>query len=508
MRIRTLLVAGTVFSGAVVATVLAYIYVAAGHLDTSLARDRVARNIIVALFEQSEMLSDYVLHPGERARSQWRKKQDDIGRVLDSLNAQLDEESPLRARMEASHRKKADSFAGLLDALRQDDTAAAPAGIRNELQEHRVAQIRLESQAMLSLASLLGQQAAHRLRQTLYELAWGVAVLVIGIVGLLAGLWFILGWRVVRPIGRLQEAIRKFTGGRLEPDAWEGIRKDDEIGDVAHAFERMAENLNSLMVSRNELAKEVETRRQAERQAQEAAASLKSRTLELDAVNKELEAFAYSVSHDLRAPLRSISGFCHVLLETHGNRLDETGKDYMGRIAAASSRMGQLIDDLLTLSRVARTEVARTDIDMSDMAESIAEQLRQVDPDRQVEFRIQPGVVARGDGTLLRTVMENLLENAWKYSAQKPNAIIEFGRSGDGSEVSYFVRDDGAGFDMSLSHRLFKPFQRLHRASEFEGTGIGLASAANIVRRHGGRIWADSMPGAGTTMSFTLSQAA
>jgi light-regulated signal transduction histidine kinase (bacteriophytochrome) len=232
---------------------------------------------------------------------------------------------------------------------------------------------------------------------------------------------------------------------------------------------------------------------------------LKIRTAELDAVNKELETFAYSVSHDLRAPLRGMAGFCHALVEDYGERLDETAKDYVRRISAASKRMGRLIDDLLTLSRMTRAEVNRSNVDLSDMAESIAGQLRETEPDRRVEFRIQPGITVEGDGTLLRTVLENLLGNAWKYSSRKPHATIEFGITVNGPAPTYFVRDNGVGFDMAYADKLFKPFQRLHHAAEFEGTGIGLASAANIIRRHGGRIWAEASPGAGTTMRFTLS---
>jgi light-regulated signal transduction histidine kinase (bacteriophytochrome)/HAMP domain-containing protein len=355
---------------------------------------------------------------------------------------------------------------------------------------------------MLGLATQLGAQAEGSLVDTLYSLAWGVAILVTSMIALLVGIWFILGWRVVRPISGLARGIRDFKGGQV--GSWLGIRRNDEIGDVAHAFERMAENLKTVVVSRDELAKEVETRTLAQLEAQKLAETLKDRTSELDAVNKELETFAYSVSHDLRAPLRSMAGFCQALVEDYGEKLDETGQDYVRRISAASKRMGQLIDDLLMLSRVTRTEITRADIDLSELAAAIASQLRQGDSSRKVEFKIQPGVTAQGDEILLRTVLENLLGNAWKYSAKKPHATIEFGKAANGAEPTFFVRDNGAGFDMAHADKLFKPFQRLHGHREFEGTGIGLASVANIVRRHGGRIWAEAKPEAGATMRFTL----
>ena len=251
-------------------------------------------------------------------------------------------------------------------------------------------------------------------------------------------------------------------------------------------------------------ARDETERYHSEQTIQEMAKRLEHDNMALNSANAELDAFCYSVSHDLRAPLRSMTGFCQALAEDYGNRLDDTGADYVKRVSAAATRMGRLIDDLLTLSRVTRTEVKRADVDLSGMAETIASQLGQGEPDRQVKFKIQPGVTAQGDEALLQTVLENLLGNAWKYSSKKPHAVIEFGTSDNGSEMTYFVRDNGAGFDMTHADNLFKPFQRLHGVTEFEGTGIGLASVANIVRRHGGRVWAEAKPDLGATMLFTL----
>lgn len=504
MRIRTLLIWGTLASGTLVVAVIGYLVLAARNLDVALEYDGAARTIVTSLFEQSEILGEFLLNPGDRARTQWQKRQDTIGRLLDELSMSGSDDAALLPPMHAIHRKQAESFARLLYALELQSGELVFQGVRNELQQHRATQVKLASQALLTHASRLGLHAQEIVLHTLYELAVGIAVLVAGMVTLLAGIWFMVGLRVVRPIARLQQEIRGFTGGKV--GEWRGIRDDDEIGDVARAFARMADNLSAVMVSRDELSNEVEIRMLAEQKARELASSLEARTVALDAVNKELESFAYSVSHDLRAPLRSMAGFCQALVEDYGQRLDETGKDYVQRISAASKRMGRLIDDLLTLSRVTRTEIEQAEIDLSDIAESIANQLRETEPGRDVEFRIQPGVVARGDGVLLRTVLENLLGNAWKYSSKKPRAMIEFGVAANDAEHAFFVRDDGVGFDMGYADKLFQPFQRLHHGGEFEGTGIGLASVANIIRRHGGRVWADSMLGLGTTMHFTLSQ--
>jgi len=229
------------------------------------------------------------------------------------------------------------------------------------------------------------------------------------------------------------------------------------------------------------------------------------RTAELAVANKELESFSYSVSHDLRSPLRSIDGFSQALLEDYNDKLDAQAQNYLHRVRAASQRMAQLIDDMLNLSRVSRGEMRREEIDLSRMARDITEQLQRAQPERIVEVKIEDGIKARGDDRLLRIALENLLGNAWKFTSKQPSSRIEFGaQAGDAGEDVFFVRDNGAGFDMAYADKLFSAFQRLHSIDEFEGTGVGLATVQRIIRRHGGRIWAESQPGRGATFYFTL----
>jgi PAS domain S-box-containing protein len=228
------------------------------------------------------------------------------------------------------------------------------------------------------------------------------------------------------------------------------------------------------------------------------------RTWQLQAVNKELEAFAYSVSHDLRAPLRSIEGFSQVLLEDYAHWLDTQGRDYLQRICSASRRMAQLIDALLNFSRVTRVEMQRDKVDLSALACAIAAELQQSQPERQVEFIITPGLVANGDSHLLRVALENLLGNAWKFTRKRPKTRIEFGNIEKEGQTIYFVRDNGVGFDMAYADKLFSGFQRLHSPAEYEGTGIGLTTVKRVVERHGGSIWADSVLEQGATFYFTL----
>jgi light-regulated signal transduction histidine kinase (bacteriophytochrome) len=271
------------------------------------------------------------------------------------------------------------------------------------------------------------------------------------------------------------------------------------------------------------LRSEVIERQQAQEQAQALNQGLQTAIVELKAVNKELEAFSYSVSHDLRAPLRSIDGFSQALLEDYLAQLDAPGQDYLRRIRSASQRMGQLIDDLLNLSRVTRSSLKLDPVDLSRIASRICTDLQQRSPDRLVEFVIKSDLQAQGDAQLIYVLLENLLNNAWKFSAKKTPVQIEFGcmsldearREGgpnllpaqiaeNSESLVYFVRDNGSGFDMAYVHKLFSPFQRLHGMQEFPGNGIGLATVQRIVHRHGGQVWAIGAIDHGATVYFTL----
>ena len=233
---------------------------------------------------------------------------------------------------------------------------------------------------------------------------------------------------------------------------------------------------------------------------------VRERTAELEASTRELDSFAYSVSHDLRAPLRAVAGFSEVLLEDYADRLDKDGQEYLHRVLAATDRMGGLIDDLLDLSRAARVELARSQVDLSELSERVVAELRAAEPDRErvVEIRVEPGLKAFGDPALLRLVLQNLIGNAWKFTAKKPDARVEVGSAQSDGEQVFFVRDNGAGFDMRYLDKLFVPFQRVHSFDEFAGSGIGLAIVWRIIARHGGRVWAEGEPGLGAAFHFTL----
>ncbi len=232
---------------------------------------------------------------------------------------------------------------------------------------------------------------------------------------------------------------------------------------------------------------------------------LRRAKLEAEAANRELDAFSYSVAHDLRAPLRSLDGFSAALLEDYASNLDEEGRQYLAYIRGAAGQMARLIDDLLELSRVTRSDLKREPVDLTEMARAIAARLQSTSPERQAEFIIADGLAANADRGLSTIVLENLIGNAWKYSGKRPQARIEVGITTREGRDAYYVRDNGAGFDMAFARKLFGVFQRLHSAREFEGTGIGLATVQRIVRRHGGSIWADGQVDHGATFYFTLS---
>lgn len=303
----------------------------------------------------------------------------------------------------------------------------------------------------------------------------------------------IFQWSVAQPIIDLANIARRVSSERNYSVRAELPGAHGEVAVLVESFNEMLAQINerdqNLLKSQNSLEQRVQ-----------------DRTAQLEVANKELEAFSYSVSHDLRAPLRSIDGFSQALLEDYADKLDDNGKDCLRRVRSASQRMSVLIDDLLNLARVTRSEVHRENVDLTAIAKSVVKELQEQDPDRRVAFVIREGLRAEGDSVLLRLALQNLLGNAWKYTSHHDSSRIEFGTEQTNGHRVYFVRDDGAGFDPRYKSRLFGVFQRLHGPTEFPGTGVGLATVQRIVRRHGGDIWAEGAVEKGATFYFSLFQ--
>lgn len=252
------------------------------------------------------------------------------------------------------------------------------------------------------------------------------------------------------------------------------------------------------------IIRDISDRKANELKLRQTAESLEQRSVQLEAANRELGSFTYSVSHDLRAPLRGIDGFSQALIEDCDDVLDKRGKRYLRHVRESAQEMGNLIDDLLQLSRMTRGELRRTETNLSDLVRDVARSLEASDPDRNVEWQIDECALVLADERLLRIALENLIGNAWKFTGNREHARIRFGERCRHDKSEYFVEDNGAGFDMAYVHKLFGPFQRLHATTEFEGTGIGLATVQRIVHRHGGQVWAEGVVDEGATFAFTL----
>jgi signal transduction histidine kinase len=296
------------------------------------------------------------------------------------------------------------------------------------------------------------------------------------------------------------EAAQRSMLNILDDFSEEKGRLEETQRAVLNILDDFETERNKVELVNKQLEKEIEERKRVETEIQGV-------NTELLAANEELEAFSYSVSHDLRAPLRGIDGFSLALLEDYADKLDEDGRDYLHRVRAATQRMGILIDDLLNLSRVSRTEMRLENADLGAIARSVAVELQKTQPERRAEFRIEEGLEAFVDSHLIRITLENLLGNAWKFTSKRESACIEFGGTHCDGRLTYYVRDDGAGFDPAYADRLFGAFQRLHDKNDFPGSGVGLATVQRIIHRHGGRIWAESAVERGATFYFTLPEA-
>ncbi len=312
-------------------------------------------------------------------------------------------------------------------------------------------------------------------------------------------------WDIIHPdyITHCKEIFQKIMSGeRVEAIEAAFITKHGREIQVEGTAN--AKHDGDKVVATQGMFRDVTQRKRAEAELKQALSSLEQSSAQLTATNKELEAFSYSVSHDLRSPLRSIDGFSQALLEDYTDKLDENGQDYLKRLRGASQKMGELIDGLLKLSSLTRSEMHKDKVDLSALAKEIATRLQETQPEHHAKFDISKGLTTSGDRQLLRVLMENLLGNAWKFTSKSPKARIEFGATQNGDKKAYFVRDNGVGFDMTYADKLFGAFQRLHKTTEFPGTGIGLATVQRIINRHGGTVWAEGAVGKGATFYFTL----
>jgi signal transduction histidine kinase len=498
--------AGLVSAAAVVATG-AVLFSATQQVKQELVKNEVSGEVLRGVTALRYLTLEYVLRHEERSHAQWELRNASLSRLLTrKTDFTRTEEQEIVDDLRHTDESVSAVFSQLVADYKDSESTQGPSAVAEELEARLVGEITNKTQAMISDAVGLSERS----RTGVLDAQWRASAAVVtfaGIVALvIAALSYLMFRGVVGPLEKLRQGTEIVGGGDL--DYRLNVSAKDEIGELARAFDGMTEKLKRTTVSRDELEKENAERRRAEAEVRALNAGLEqrvaARTAELRAANRELESFAYSVSHDLRAPLRHMDGFSQALIEDYGEKLEGEAKEFLLRIRSGSVRMGQLIDDLLKFARMSRGEVDREPTDLSALAHRIVEELHQAQPDRKPVIEIAPSMTAHVGARLMEVVLQNLLGNAWKFSAKNPDAEIAFGRTEHGARMAYFVRDNGIGFDMAYAGKLFTPFQRLHSSAEFEGTGIGLATVSRIVHRHGGEIWVDSAIGKGTTVYFTL----
>jgi signal transduction histidine kinase len=471
-------------------------------------QEMVVSSIGHAASELDYLCNVYMIHREDRQLSRWQSKFALLSKDVASLDVNRVEQQALVRSLKTTRQRLEEVFHSMVS------TVGGPSGNRSAALDPKLLQVLLsrmavQSQSLISDASRL----SHLLRDEADQLRQARTMLIYGILGIF-GVFLLLNYaqvirHVLKSIATLQAGTAVIGSGNLDFIIEE--KKEDEIGDLSRAFNRMTADLRAVTASQKDLEREIAGRKRAEEELSRLNESLehrvKERTAELTAANQELDAFAYAVSHDLRAPLRALSGFSQALVEDYGETLQGEAHVYLNQITRASQHMGQLIDGLLTLSRSILGELRRDRVDLSGLADRIREELAQAEPERRVEWQIEPGLSARGDVRMIEMVMSNLLGNAWKYTAGKAASAIRVYAEQDGGERCFYVEDNGAGFDMAYADKLFKPFQRLHRQDEFPGVGIGLATVQRIVHRHGGTIHAMAAPGRGAKFWFSLPSA-
>jgi signal transduction histidine kinase len=445
-------------------------------------RRRQTTELARGLTELRLVTFEYMLHRHERPSEQEREVSSRLARLIDAIPfsgaAQSEVLAHLREQTVAAHRL----FGELAAASVADGTNAADTESIRRFEAQLSSQLLILQQESQEDAFRLTDFSTERINAAQRRV---VIVILAGLALIALTTWgaaWLINRNVLAPIGKLEQATREVAAGNWNYKL--AIASADEIGEMSRNFDAMTQSLRASFA-------------QIERSNQELAA-----------LNQEIEAFSYSVSHDLRGPLRSMDGFSQALLEDYGDKLDEEAKDSLQRIRAASQRMGRLIDELLGLSRVTRAELTLKPVNLSDIAREIAESLAQQQPMRTVQWEIEDGLTVQADKALIQIAMQNLLENAWKFTGKTDKPVIRVGAIERDGKKESFVSDNGVGFDMKYADRLFGAFQRLHHETEFSGTGIGLAIVQRIIRRHGGAIRAEARPGQGAAFFFHLKEQA
>jgi signal transduction histidine kinase len=485
MQIRTQQILVALVSTLSIGLIAVTLYQAIRQTDQAIVRSNFAITDVGEGIAGLRLVAiEYIVNRPERAMQQWQQRHQSLTRILASDAFKGVEEQALFHHIRLRHQYLQEAFSALVELNKASMESTQLLAISQGVERRLVTQIMSMTQASASDARHLARITLARIIAA-QQRTNALVVLLVALIGLVIGANFVFARRqILAPIRKLKQGAEAFALGDLSFRT--GLSVNNELGVLSHTFDLMAARL-------------------ADTKAQ-----LEHKSALLQETNQELESFSYSVSHDLRSPLRGIDGWSLALVEDYGDGLDATAHEYVARIRQETQRMGHLIDDLLQLARIARTEIRSEQVDLSALASEIAARLQQSHLDRAIEFTVAPALHCEGDLRLLEIVLTNLLDNACKFTGTRAQATIEFGAGmtldpDSGARCNaYFVRDNGVGFDMGHAQKLFGAFQRMHGANQFPGTGIGLATVQRIVHRHGGRIWAESTPDQGAAFYFTL----
>jgi len=504
MRISTRLKLGGLLSVGVVAVIGAVLLSTTHQVRLELTKTEAAAELLKGATAVRYLTLEYVLRHEERAQAQWRLRHASLSKLLaNTTEFTSTEEQAIVDGLRRTHESVDTLFTQLVTNHENRENEEGKRELLEELETRLTGQITNKTQTMIADAQALSEHSRagvleHQQRASLAVMSFGGIV-----VAVVAATLFLTLRSVTRPLAKLREGTAIVGAGNL--DFRLDVTASDEIGDLSRAFDMMTGRLKETIAERKRAE---EALRESEQSLATTNRSLETRirqrTVELEDANNELEAFSYSVSHDLRAPLRHIDGFAELMTEECGSRLNVDGRRYLGIISESVKQMGKLIDDLLAFSRMGRVEMRQTRVSMAALVKQVVQELAGDIDGRKIEWEVHSLPDVRGDSSMLKQVWMNLLSNSIKYTRPRDLAKIDIGCSKKGGELEFYVRDNGAGFEMKYADKLFGVFQRLHRAEEFEGTGVGLANVSRIVARHGGRTWAQAKVDEGATFYFTF----